>query len=278
MLVEKHGIAPQVFRHLRIENKASFSLFLFSMKKILFLLLACGPLLLSAQKTAGKVKYIAEHSWTKKIKYMNYLTPQQIEKMTYAWGHDDVWKEVSELYFSPSESRYLDSKEQVENYDWTSKAETYTITRNFDKQTIRDHVHIGEKKYVVEDTLIAQKWKIMSEIKEIAGHICLKAVTKDTIKNQTIVAWFAQDIPVPAGPERFCGLPGLILELDYNFGALVITASNIEFMQPKPEELSLPAKLKGKVIKDKDYVALIKDFILTRVKMENYPFWGIRYN
>lgn len=42
-----------------------------------------------------------------------------------------------------------------------------------------------------------------------------------------VAAWFAPDIPVPAGPEFQGQLPGLILELDMNNGRVVYHALEI---------------------------------------------------
>jgi GLPGLI family protein len=103
----------------------------------------------------------------------------------------------------------------------------------------------------------------------------MKAVTVDTVKKQTITAWFAQDIPVQAGPERFFGLPGLILELDVNDGDVTIIASKVEFKK-LTNEFSLK-KMKGKKISDAEYNKIIADFIKESIKGERNPYWGLRY-
>jgi GLPGLI family protein len=127
----------------------------------------------------------------------------------------------------------------------------------------------------VDDTLHAPTWKILNQIKEVAGYICMKAVTVDTVKKQTITAWFAQDIPVQAGPERFFGLPGLILELDVNDGDVTIIASKVEFKK-LTNEFNLK-KMKGKKISDAEYNKIIADFIKESIKGERNPYWGLRY-
>ena len=50
-----------------------------------------------------------------------------------------------------------------------------------------------------------------------------KEMRSDT---SVVVAWYALDIPVSAGPETG-GLPGLILELDINKGSIVFKAVEI---------------------------------------------------
>ena len=104
----------------------------------------------------------------------------------------------------------------------------------------------------------------------------MKAMVEDTLKNQKIVAWFAQDIPVNAGPERLYGLPGLILELDINNGAVIIEATKIE-NKKLAQELDLPKKMKGKKVNEAAYQDLIRKHMASMKKEEQYPFWGVRY-
>ena len=124
--------------------------------------------------------------------------------------------------------------------------------------------------------MLAMDWKIQNDLKEVAGHICMKAFIEDTLKKQQIVAWFAQDIPLNAGPEHFHSLPGMILEIDINDGAMIISANRID-VKKLTTELNPPKKLKGKKIKQADYTAMIKKHIVEKTKEEQPWFWGIRY-
>jgi GLPGLI family protein len=54
-------------------------------------------------------------------------------------------------------------------------------------------------------------WQIGNEQKQIANYTCYKATT--TFKGRNYQAWFTPEIPVPYGPYKFSGLPGLILEI-----------------------------------------------------------------
>jgi GLPGLI family protein len=139
-----------------------------------------------------------------------------------------------------------------------------------------DVFEILGKTYIIEDSLQVPNWKILNDIKEVAGHICMKAMVEDTIKKQKIVAWFAQDIMLNAGPERLWGLPGLILELDINDGTVLIEASKIEFKKLN-QEMALPKKLKGKKLNEKAYQEMTDKFIKEKIKEEMNPYWSIRY-
>lgn len=103
-----------------------------------------------------------------------------------------------------------------------------------------------DKTFIVEDTITKLKWKMTGETKTILGHNCMKATATRTSKRtmmnmdngvmerkeiedtSLIIAWFASDIPVSAGPGEFTGqLPGLILEMDIKDGTQIYKATNI---------------------------------------------------
>ncbi|MCB9354771.1 MAG: GLPGLI family protein [Lewinellaceae bacterium] len=248
------------------------------MKKLFAALLFMLPLFLCAQEMEGSIRYLVTHNWTKKMAAVDYISKQQRERIAYMWGNRSEWKVYTVLYFSATQSRYEDSEERAEpddeGYSW--RKDVYNIKRDFESNTIQDAIQLLGKTYVIEDTLIAPEWKILNDIKEVAGHVCMKAFLEDTLKQQKITAWFALDMPLSAGPERLCGLPGLILEVDVNDGAMLISADKID-LRKLDKELNMPKKLKGKRIKEAEYYALLKKHIEDRRKAEEPAFWGMRY-
>jgi GLPGLI family protein len=231
-----------------------------------------------AQKTEGSVRYLMTENYVKEMAAVDYLSKLAVDKLSYMYGSRLEWKTYSTLYFNATQTKYEDSDESAEKddagYSW--RKDVYTITRNYEKKTMRDAIDLLGKTYIIEDTLRAPKWKILNEMKEIAGHICMNAFWNDTLKKQKVVGWYALDIPNGGGPERFFGLPGLILEVNLNDGAMVITADKIE---PKKltTELDLPKKIKGKKINENDYVEILKKYFAEKRKLEQPPFWYIRY-
>jgi len=150
------------------------------------------------------------------------------------------------------------------------------VQRNYKKGEIYDWIETLGKKYIIKDEVPEIKWKILNEIKEIQGYLCMKAETNDTIKNQTIYAWYTDAIPFNGGPEGYGGLPGLILELDINEGDAVITASKVDLNLPD-EKLPIPKKIKGKEIDSATYHQMTRKYIQESIDGKRNPYWRIRY-
>jgi GLPGLI family protein len=116
---------------------------------------------------------------------------------------------------------------------------------NFEKGVRVDQREIADKNYVVTDTVQKLAWKLTDESKTVLGHTVFKATaqrigtrSRMTMENgemkrqefpdtAKVVAWFATDIPVSAGPDFGGQLPGLILELDVDNGQTVYRALEI---------------------------------------------------
>jgi GLPGLI family protein len=181
----------------------------------------------------GTVKYIESYNWVrsydsldfysedyKKGLFLKYQAP-----ITYRFFSLVIHKDSS----SYQESRSNDgSNRYFHRYDWSDNTVLFTG-------------ELMKKDFLVKDKIKRNSWVVKDEIKEVLGHICMKAVSHDYIKKQQIVAWFALDIEGPNGPDRYIGLPGLILEIDINNGAKVIKAMEVSTgntkFPPMPKKL-----------------------------------------
>lgn len=107
----------------------------------------------------------------------------------------------------------------------------------------------------LKDTI---SWNLTSETKEISGYTCYKATSVDVftsmngIAKNDIVAWYCPKIPVNYAPEKFNGLPGLVLELSIATRSYVV--SEIKFLN---EEIIINFP-KGKVITEEENSAITK--------------------
>jgi GLPGLI family protein len=246
------------------------------MKKIFLVILLFSSKTI-AQQTEGVITYERVSYWTKIIGRLPYLSKEEKDRAAMTWSNEDGNKEKMLLKFNQNESNYTYEKEQGESEDgsWSWRNDEYVIYRDFEHQTKTEVLEMLGKTHLLQDSLATQNWKIMNQIKDIAGYICMKAVTEDTIKKQKITAWFCGDLPIPLGPERFYGLPGAILELEVNDGDVVITALKVEL---KKNETPLKiTKTKGKKINEKLYNTMIEKHIKDSVKSFRNPYWAMRY-
>ena len=65
--------------------------------------------------------------------------------------------------------------------------------------------------YLYEEESNLMDWTLRPEKKEILSYSCQRATT--TFRGRDYEAWFTNDIPIPNGPWKFGGLPGLILSI-----------------------------------------------------------------
>lgn len=63
--------------------------------------------------------------------------------------------------------------------------------------------YVAEKKF-------SFKWNLQNETKTIGKFTCHKATSQ--FRGRTYIAWYTPEIPLPYGPWKLQGLPGLILE------------------------------------------------------------------
>src|SRR5690606_16426604 len=107
--------------------------------------------------------------------------------------------------------------------------------------------YIMKKPVVVTDE-VTYKWKITNETKQIQNYNCYKATT--TFRGNNFEVWFTPEIPINAGPWKWCGLPGLILEATDKDQSVVFKLEKIEKLT---EEIPFPAS-KSKKMTLKQYL------------------------
>lgn len=230
-----------------------------------------------AQNTAGKIVFERKTDWVKIRSKASYLSQEQKDRMAQTSKNRTDYKQKMVLSFNANLSYYTyESKEEQSEdgmYSWEN--DQLIITRDFEKEKIFEvHETLG-KTYIVEDSLKFFKWKILNEIKEVNNYVCMKASTFEPVKKQNIVAWFTTDIPVSAGPERFGGLPGMILEINIDDDAIVYTPKTITLGLTQQMPL-LPKKLKGKKVKLEILNREMEKYIKQQEAMHEFP-WSIRF-
>ncbi|WP_288434593.1 GLPGLI family protein [uncultured Chryseobacterium sp.] len=88
---------------------------------------------------------------------------------------------------------------------------TSFIIKKKNNNSYQNYEYIGDVNFYKITEKAEQNWKISDSTKTFGTYSVQKAVTEFGGRNW--VAWFTQDIPIPYGPYKFNGLPGLIMEL-----------------------------------------------------------------
>jgi GLPGLI family protein len=236
---------------------------------------------LLAQDSITVVRYAINKDWVKMIEGVEYLPQQEKEKARYLYGGRSSYTTYTQLFFNDSVSMYRDVFDEEESHGYSWLKDPYLIRRDFAGMQMHDVLVWMNKVLIIEDTLVLPQWKILNDVRDIAGQICMNASWTDTLRGQTYIAWFALALPSQAGPERLCGLPGLILGVEVNNGAMEIMAQSVETI-PLADQLEMPArfdgrKIKGKLISEGQYQSMVQKHMATKRKAREYPFWGIRY-
>jgi GLPGLI family protein len=147
-----------------------------------------------------------------------------------------------DLYFNQQASIYKPGQEVEDKYkNFWGTASDEIIYNNFDSLKTNTYKQVFEQTYLLQDSLIQLEWKITNETRTIAGYECKKAVGRfmDTIY---VIAFYSEEILVPAGPEWCTGLPGLILGLALPRLNTTWFATKLELMQPTTKDFAIPTK------------------------------------
>ncbi|WP_078770740.1 GLPGLI family protein [Elizabethkingia occulta] len=119
-------------------------------------------------------------------------------------------------YISDSTLTSMAKKNQFMMPPRDSKFIDYRITKEYPSYKLTFLVSTYNKKLSVID-IRKQLWHIEKNTDKYKGFSIQKATTN--FAGRKWVAWFTSDIPIPDGPYKFYGLPGLILKLEDNTGS-----------------------------------------------------------
>jgi len=126
------------------------------------------------------------------------------------------------------------------------KPEAEKIYCDFENEEKTEVLEFMTRAFLVESKIDKHAWKFLNTPKKIQDYICMAAET--TIDSQVVKVWFTPQIPVPAGPEIYNGLPGMILAVEKN-DETIYMATSIE-LNPAEDKLIKPKEGK-KITKEK---------------------------
>ena len=232
--------------------------------------------IVEAQEFQGKAEYFSKRVFSEKIEVNkaageNEMSPE-MEK-----AFQEAMKSASEkkytLSFNKSECLY-EEQEQLEKPEAPANG-GFSISVAFSGEgkkylNLKDKICIEEadifgKEFLIVEPLEKPDWKLLNETKKIGDYNCFKAeltvqVTEkqrkeyeeflkkeavkpalfkmDEPKDKVIMAWYTPEIPVSFGPNKYWGLPGLILEI--NEEETIILCSKVTLSNKEKSKIKVP--------------------------------------
>ena len=133
------------------------------------------------------------------------------------------------IYYRSDEKKDLNKKRKKNNlrFDQVKRDSIgHVVYSNWSTDSYKTR-QIGRTIHIVTDSVLNHEWVITPEKKEVLGFTCQKA-TLD-FRGRSYEVWFASNFPFIAGPWKFHGLPGLILEVVDDTGEVGFYAREVVF-------------------------------------------------
>lgn len=103
-------------------------------------------------------------------------------------------------------------------------------------QRFRGNIYIAEKKPEIE-------WNLESESKTIGGLTAHKATGE--FRGRTYTAWYTTELPLPYGPWKLQGLPGVILEAKDEKDEMLFYFKSLEYPTKNTTQITQVKREKG---------------------------------
>lgn len=140
------------------------------------------------------------------------------------------------LLFNQKESYFFAKKEEASEADGDpsprrrfrrfggNREEVKLYTDLTTKNSLESREFFG-KKFLISGSPNEYQWKFSGKTKQVGSYLCQQAVHQDS--TGSIEVWFTPMIPIPAGPQNYLGLPGMVLHVDIDEGSRIITAIEV---------------------------------------------------
>lgn len=113
--------------------------------------------------------------------------------------------------------------------------------------------NVDSREFFIYDEVPKPDWKIEgNQTKIVAGYRCTKAT--GIFRGSKIIAYFSKDLPYSAGPYKFYGLPGLILDVRIENSNQDIWKAESVIVDDKDNIVFKPKFLSKEKISLKEYV------------------------
>lgn len=139
-------------------------------------------------------------------------------------------------------------RQAIDGYYQDEEGNTCYFDYENNRLIVRDLVFF--EPYIYEEDIPKINWSIQNEKKTINDLNCIKA--EATFRGRKYTAWFTPDIPLPYGPWKLQGLPGLILEVEDEEKQVSFSVSKISIPIEGAELSKITPPKNGKQISFED--------------------------
>ena len=178
----------------------------------------------------------------------------------------------------------LDAPGATTGFRWGRSNGQGSIYKSTTSKRMIEDVEQFSKRFLIIEDMEQPKWEMGTETKKIGQYTCYKATLikedksinygsifgrrgrnkkKDSTATKeakpkkrilTITAWYTPQIPVSSGPDKYYGLPGLILELNTGRTTMLCTEVSIN----TKDVIKIEEPKKGKEVTRDEYNKIVK--------------------
>lgn len=214
------------------------------MKYLIILIVSFFPISGFAQRTVvDSVDYLFNYAI--KFSTIEEIRPHDDEIVVEIGKHRTLcygyWDETNSLVLDSIKSHggtiadYLALGNPVGWFD-------YHILKNYPKKGELTVTQYEGKKFIYTEPIAEKKWKLEEGDTTILDYACKKASC--TFRNRTWNVWYSLDIPIPEGPWKLDGLPGMILMAADTQNRFSFECINIKKGVNKPMSIKLDKRIK----------------------------------
>lgn len=184
----------------------------------------------SQQLQKGTVLDTARFLVTYNLKYKNhpadknYLTDIRNVLIGKHWVKD--FSDIIFHYDSLSTAEYKRGSSVLSNPKGSPWPIELSIHEREKKAEIKYRMPLETGVLHYKESIPTFDWAFTEETDTILGYACSKATT--SFAGRVYTAWFTMEIPLPFGPYKFGGLPGLILKIQDNEAQYIWEAKGFE--------------------------------------------------
>ncbi|MGJ7033622.1 GLPGLI family protein [Niabella hirudinis] len=146
----------------------------------------------------------------------------------------------------------------------------YRISKTKENIITSDRIRVARSPWFrYEESRNIFNWSLKKDTMRVSGVLCQRA--ECTFGNRKWIAWFAPSIPVSDGPYKFCGLPGLILEVydDKEYWKFsMVSITNTQYNYPTEAMYATVDKKSAVNVTKKQFMQLLKDSYDNGYEME----------